>query len=54
MAGYPGAITFAEQVASVEAFRPEASFSDAMKGLHLYGAKLIRDTGIATVTASQS
>lgn len=51
-AGYPGAISFAEQIAKVEPFRPEDSFSDALKGLHLYGAKLVRPTGIATLTAS--
>lgn len=51
-AGYPGAVSFAEQVAKVEAYRPESAFSDALKGLHLYGAKLTRPTGIATLTAS--
>lgn len=51
-AGYPGAITFAEQINKVEAYRPENSFSDALKGLHLYGAKLARPTGIATLIAS--
>lgn len=51
-AGYPGAITFAEQINKVEAYRPESAFSDALKGLHLYGAKLVRPTGIATLTAS--
>lgn len=54
MAGYPGAISFAEQINKVEAYRPEDSFSDAVKGLHLYGAKLVRPDGIATVIASQS
>ena len=51
-AGYPGAITYAEQINKVEAYRPESAFSDAVKGLHLYGAKLVRPTGIATLTAS--
>ncbi len=51
-AGYPGAISFAEQIAKVEAYRPENSFSDALKGLHLYGAKLVRADGIATLAAS--
>ena len=51
-AGYPGAITFADQISSVEAYRVEAQFSDGLKGLHLYGAKLVRPTGIATLTAS--
>lgn len=54
IAGYPGAISFAEQINKVEAFRPEDTFADAVKGLHVYGAKLVRPTGIATVTASES
>lgn len=54
MAGYSGAITYAEQIAKVEAYRPENSFSDAVKGLHLYGAKLIRPDGIATLIASKT
>lgn len=52
MAGHPSAITFAEQISKVEAYRPESAFSDAIKGLHLYGAKLVRPTAIATVVAS--
>ncbi len=51
-AGYPGAITFANQINKVEAYRPEAAFSDALKGLSLYGAKLVRPSGIATLVAS--
>jgi hypothetical protein len=33
---------FASQLMSVEAYRPESAFSDAVKGLHLYGAKVMR------------
>ena len=33
---------YAEQILKVEAYRPESSFSDAVKGLHLYGAKIMR------------
>lgn len=51
-AGYSGAITFADQINKVEAYRPESAFSDAVKGLHVYGAKLTRPSGIATVAAS--
>lgn len=36
------ATTFAEQISSVEAYRPEDRFTDALKGLHLYGSKVIR------------
>lgn len=35
------AIAFAEQISEVEAYRPEKRFADAVKGLHLYGAKVI-------------
>jgi hypothetical protein len=41
-AGTNAAITFAEQINKTEAYRPQSSFSDAVKGLSLYGAKLIR------------
>ena len=51
-AGYTGAITFATQINKVEAYRPESAFSDALKGLSLFGAKLVRPSGIATLTAS--
>lgn len=35
------AIAFAEQLNEVEAYRPESRFADAVKGLHLYGAKVV-------------
>ena len=35
------AIAFAEQLSEIEAYRPERRFSDAVKGLHLYGAKVV-------------
>ena len=35
------AIAFAEQLSEIEAYRPEKRFSDAVKGLHLYGAKVV-------------
>jgi len=46
--GYQGAITYAEQISGVEAYRPEARFADAMKGLHLYGAKVTRPAAVGT------
>ena len=51
-AGYAGAITFASQISKTESYRPEDSFSDAIKGLDLFGAKLVRPSGIATLVAS--
>lgn len=35
------AIAFAEQLNEVEAYRPESRFADAIKGLHLYGARVV-------------
>lgn len=48
------AISYAEQINKVEAYRPESSFSDAVKGLHLWGAKVIRPEGLAYALASQT
>lgn len=53
-AGVSGAISFAEQINKTEAYRPESSFADAVKGLALYGAKLVRPDGIAVATVSQT
>lgn len=44
MAGTSDAITFAGQVTEVDAYRPENFFADAIKGLYVYGAKLLKDT----------
>lgn len=54
IAGYRGAISFAQQINKVEAFRPQDSFADAVKGLQLYGGKLMRPDGIAVCQASQT
>jgi hypothetical protein len=35
------AVAFAEQLSEIDAYRPEKRFADAVKGLHLYGAKTI-------------
>lgn len=35
------AIAFAEQLSDIDAYRPEKRFADAVKGLHLYGAKVV-------------
>ncbi len=52
VAGSRMALTFASQINKVEAYRPESSFSDALKGLSLYGAKLVRPDAAATLVAS--
>ncbi len=44
------AIAFAEQLSEVEAYRPESRFADAVKGLHLYGAKIIYPNEIVVLS----
>lgn len=46
-AGTNIAITLAEQINKTEAYRPESSFSDAVKGLTLFGGKVIRPEALA-------
>lgn len=48
IAGNNSAITFAEQINKTEAYRPQTTFADAIKGLALYGAKVIRPDSLAT------
>jgi len=47
IAGYNGAVSYAEQINKTEAARKEKGFADIVKGLHLYGAKVVRPTGLA-------
>lgn len=49
VAGHPMATTYAEQINKTEAYRPESSFGDAIKGLHLYGAKVVRPEALAVM-----
>lgn len=54
MAGVAQAISFAEQIVDVVEYQPENAFSKAVKGLHVYGGKVVRPTFLATVVASQT
>jgi len=39
--GHPSGWAFVHQAAKLESYRPEKLFADAVKGLHLYGAKVM-------------
>ena len=54
LAGYRGAISVAEQIVSVEGYRPEKRFADAVKGLLVYGAKVVRSKGLVCITANKT
>lgn len=51
IAGHPIGWSYAEQVNKVEGYRPERRFADALKGLHLYGAKVTRASAFAVLHA---
>lgn len=52
IASHPMAATFAEQIAKTEAYRMGSRFADGVKGLHLYGAKVVLPQAVAVLTAS--
>lgn len=52
IAGHPMAWSFAQQVMQVEAYRPEKRFGDALKGLAVYGAKVVRPNCLAVLTGN--
>ncbi|WP_017972519.1 hypothetical protein [Actinopolyspora halophila] len=54
IAGHPMGWTYAEQINKTEAYRPDKFFSDALRGLHLYGAKVIRPEALAVLTVDAS
>jgi len=43
--------SFADQVNKVVAYRPEQRFADAMKGLHLFGAKVVQPHALCLLKA---
>jgi hypothetical protein len=46
-AGHPMALTYAEQIVQTEALRLQTTFADGVRGLHVFGAKLVRPDAIA-------
>lgn len=46
------ATSYAEQISQVEAYRPELRFADAMKGLHLYGGRVVYPEALALIIAN--
>jgi P22 coat protein - gene protein 5. len=52
-AGFNGTLSFAAQITDVEAYRPEQRFADALKGLAVYGAKLVRPDTMAVLVVNR-
>lgn len=52
IAWYKPSYSFVSQIEKTEAMRHDDSFSDRLRGLHVYGGKAFRPTGIVAFTAS--
>ncbi len=53
LAGTSAAGAFAEQLVELEAYRLEKNFADALKGLHVYGAKVTQPSALAALLCSK-
>ena len=52
IATYKGSTTFAQQLLETKAYSPEKGFGDALKGLVVFGAKVVRPGKIVCMTAT--
>ncbi|MGI8812134.1 MAG: P22 phage major capsid protein family protein [Pyrinomonadaceae bacterium] len=54
IAGHRIGTAYVEQIVDLQTFKPEKRFGDAVKGLHVYGAKVVRPTALACLIANKS
>lgn len=54
IAGHPSAFSYAEQIVKVETYTPEKRFGAGVKGLHVYGGKLVRPQAWAVGTVNNA
>ncbi|MCC8064553.1 MAG: P22 coat protein - protein 5 domain protein [Clostridiales bacterium] len=54
LAGTNAAGAYAEQLVELEAYRLQNNFSDAVKGLHVYGAKVLQPGALALMTINKA
>ena len=48
VAGHSSAVATAQQITKTESYRDPDSFADIVRGMHLYGRKILRPEAIAT------
>lgn len=53
LAGTTAAVSYADQIVKTEALRLQSSFSDAIRGLHVYGAKVVNADCLACLSCSE-
>jgi hypothetical protein len=54
IAGHSIATTYVEQIVDLQTYKPEKRFGDGVKGLHVYGAKVVRPTALACLIANKA
>ena len=54
IAGHSIATAYVEQIVDVQTYKPEKRFGDAVKGLHVYGAKVVRPAALACLIANKA
>lgn len=54
LAGHSIATSYVEQIVDVQTYKPEKRFGDAVKGLHVYGGKVVRPTALAMLIANKA
>jgi hypothetical protein len=54
IAGHAYATAYVEQILDLQGYKPEKRFGDAVKGLHVYGAKVVRPACLACLIANKS
>ncbi|WP_424216034.1 hypothetical protein ACN20G_28210 (plasmid) [Streptomyces sp. BI20] len=54
LAGHRMGCTFAQQIAKTEAFKMELRFNQGLKGLHLYGSKVIRPEVLVSASVTHT
>jgi hypothetical protein len=48
VAGHASAVATAEQIAKTETFRSQTTFADVVRGMQLYGRKILRPEALFT------
>ena len=54
IAGHSVATSYVDQIVDLQTYKPEKRFGDAVKGLHVYGAKVVRPTALAMLIANKA
>jgi hypothetical protein len=54
IAGHAIATAYVEQIVDLQAYMPEKRFGDAVKGLHVYGSKVVRPNCLSMLIANKA